>query len=62
MRPATSTKKSRKIEPGGYLQWVEVNMQEQNVVSARSHISSTATSDLSADGKRALPTLGVFFE
>ena len=37
-------------------------MQEQKVVSARSHISSTATSDFNTNGKRALPTLGVSFE
>ncbi|KAH8585610.1 hypothetical protein B0O99DRAFT_530396 [Bisporella sp. PMI_857] len=50
------------LKPGGYLQWVEVNIQKQSVVSVTLDTPSIATSDFNDTGKAALPTLGVAHE
>ncbi|THC95237.1 hypothetical protein EYZ11_005276 [Aspergillus tanneri] len=50
------------LKPGGYLQWIEINIAEQQIVSARPDTSMAATSSFSEDGKKAIATLGVRFD
>jgi hypothetical protein len=49
-------------EPGGYLQWVEVNIPEQKIVSAPADAPTEQTLRFSENGKKAIATLGVDFK
>ena len=49
-------------EPGGWVQWIEVNMDRQDVLTVQQGIYHTATSQFSALGKKAIAALGVTFE
>ncbi|KAJ6150180.1 hypothetical protein N7471_001379 [Penicillium samsonianum] len=50
------------LKPNGYLQWIEINIAEQEIIPLRPDMPMTATSSFSEDGKKAIATLGVSFD
>ncbi|PYH97267.1 hypothetical protein BO71DRAFT_427196 [Aspergillus ellipticus CBS 707.79] len=50
------------LKPGGFLQWTEINIPEQEILSGQPGSPATATSAFSEDGMETIATLGVNFD
>jgi hypothetical protein len=58
----SATLLTNETEPGGYIQWLEVDLYNQDMVTATPDAPRTAADTLMRDGRRFLDSIGVSYK